>query len=129
MSKTRQFFFPFRFFSHLRKTSNKKKNEKQTVPTCNELYRASYVYYTTPEIPPDLRACCEFIARARKQGLSVIFITHNPHHAYLVGDRFLVLKLGRVTLSANRSEISLDELTQQMAGGAELDSLAHELGE
>jgi hypothetical protein len=37
----------------------------QTVPTCNELYKTSYTYFTTPAIPPDLRACCEFIARAR----------------------------------------------------------------
>ena len=28
-------------------------------------------------------------------GLGVIFITHNPHHAYPVGDRFVLLKRGR----------------------------------
>ena len=30
------------------------------------------------------------IIQARDRGLGVIFITHNPHHAYPVGDRFLL---------------------------------------
>ena len=34
------------------------------------------------------------IVEARDQGLAVIFITHNPHHAYPVGDRFVILKRG-----------------------------------
>ncbi|AZA14302.1 ATP-binding cassette domain-containing protein [Corynebacterium choanae] len=69
----------------------------------------------------------KFIAEARRRGIAVIFITHNPHHAYLVGDRFMILKLGKSVLNARRDEVSLDELTRQMAGGAELASLAHEL--
>ena len=47
------------------KNIKKKTHQKQTVPTCNELYKTSFVYYTTPAIPPDLRACCDFILRAR----------------------------------------------------------------
>jgi simple sugar transport system ATP-binding protein len=69
----------------------------------------------------------KYMARARDSGLGVVFITHNPHHAYLVGDHFVVLKRGRMNLDAHRDEISLDELTQQMAGGDELDTLSHEL--
>ena len=34
------------------------------------------------------------VAAARGRGLGVVFITHNPHHAWLVGDRFVVLKRG-----------------------------------
>ncbi len=30
----------------------------------------------------------KYIAAARDRGLGVIFITHNPHHAYMVGDHF-----------------------------------------
>src|SRR5690349_5436795 len=59
----------------------------------------------------------KYTARARDAGLGVVFITHNPHHAFLVGDHFVVLKLGRMALDATRSEITLDQLTQQMAGG------------
>ena len=31
-----------------------------------------------------------YILQARERGVAVIFITHNPHHAYPVGDRFVV---------------------------------------
>ncbi|MFC3999764.1 ATP-binding cassette domain-containing protein [Nocardiopsis sediminis] len=69
----------------------------------------------------------KYIAAAREAGLGVIFITHNPHHAYLVGDHFVVIKLGRMELDAARSELTLPDLTHHMAGGAELDALEHEL--
>ena len=69
----------------------------------------------------------KYIIAARDAGLGVIFITHNPHHAYLVGNHFVILKLGRVTLDAHRDEISLETLTTEMAGGDELAELSHEL--
>ncbi|CAM5535137.1 ATP-binding cassette domain-containing protein [Streptomyces purpurascens] len=71
----------------------------------------------------------KYIAAAREKGLGVIFITHNPHHAYMVGDHFSVLRLGTMELSASRSEVSLEELTNHMAGGTELASLKHELAQ
>jgi simple sugar transport system ATP-binding protein len=58
-----------------------------------------------------------YIARSRDKGLGVIFITHNPHHAYPVGDRFLLLNRGTSLGSFEKSDITLGELT----------SLAHEL--
>lgn len=69
----------------------------------------------------------KYIAAARDAGLSVIFISHNPHHAYLVGDHFVVLNLGRVELDAERADLSLSDLIQHMAGGAELEALEHEM--
>ncbi|MFC8429447.1 ATP-binding cassette domain-containing protein [Streptomyces sp. NPDC057253] len=71
----------------------------------------------------------KYIAAARDRGLGVIFITHNPHHAYMVGDHFSVLRLGTMELSASRDEVGLEELTNHMAGGAELASLKHELAQ
>ncbi|MGA5190433.1 ATP-binding cassette domain-containing protein [Streptomyces griseoincarnatus] len=71
----------------------------------------------------------KYIAAARERGLGVIFITHNPHHAYMVGDHFSVLRLGTMELSASNSEVSLEELTNHMAGGTELASLKHELAQ
>ncbi|MHC3467662.1 ATP-binding cassette domain-containing protein [Streptomyces sp. 7R007] len=71
----------------------------------------------------------KYIAAARDRGLGVIFITHNPHHAYMVGDHFSVLRLGTMELNASRDEVSLDELTNHMAGGAELAALKHELSQ
>jgi simple sugar transport system ATP-binding protein len=68
-----------------------------------------------------------YVAQARDRGLGVIFITHNPHHAYPVGDRFVILNRGRLMGDWRKSEISRDELVKQMSGGAELDALEHEL--
>jgi len=71
----------------------------------------------------------KYIAAARERGLGVVFITHNPHHAYMVGDHFSVLRLGTLELSADRGEIGLEELTDHMAGGVELAALKHELAQ
>jgi simple sugar transport system ATP-binding protein len=68
-----------------------------------------------------------YIVQARERGLGVIFITHNPHHAYPVGDRFVVLNRGKLLGKWERGEITRDELVKMMAGGAELDQLTHEL--
>lgn len=68
-----------------------------------------------------------YIVQARDRGLGVIFITHNPHHAYPVGDRFLLLKRGQSIGYYEKHEITLEELTGLMAGGAELEQLVHEL--
>ena len=68
-----------------------------------------------------------YIAQARDRGVGVIFISHNPHHAYPVGDRFVVLNRGKLLGKWERGEISRDELVKMMAGGAELDELTHEL--
>jgi simple sugar transport system ATP-binding protein len=68
-----------------------------------------------------------YVARARTAGLAVVFITHNPHHAYLIGDHFVILKLGKVNLDARRSEISSEQLIKEMAGGEELTLLAEQL--
>ena len=44
-----------------------------------------------------------YIVAARDRGLGVIFITHNPHHAYPVGDRFLILSVGRASATSPRA--------------------------
>jgi simple sugar transport system ATP-binding protein len=70
-----------------------------------------------------------YIAQARARGLGVIFITHNPHHAHPIGDRFTLLNRGRSMGTFAKSEISREELTSMMAGGEELEELGHELAE
>ena len=69
----------------------------------------------------------KYVIQARAQGRGVIFITHNPHHAFPVGDRFVLLKRGQMMGSYLKSETSLEQLTSLMAGGAELEQLSHEL--
>jgi simple sugar transport system ATP-binding protein len=68
-----------------------------------------------------------YVVQARERGLGVIFITHNPHHAYPVGDRFVILNRGKLMGDWRRGKITRDELVTKMSGGAELDQLTHEL--
>jgi simple sugar transport system ATP-binding protein len=67
------------------------------------------------------------VIRAREHGAGVVFITHNPHHAYPVGDRFVILNRGQTLGTYAKKEIDLQELVRLMAGGAELAELQHEL--
>jgi simple sugar transport system ATP-binding protein len=69
----------------------------------------------------------KYVIQARERGLGVIFITHNPHHAYPVGDRFLLLNRGRSIGYYEKSQVTREELTGLMAGGGELEALSHEL--
>jgi simple sugar transport system ATP-binding protein len=69
----------------------------------------------------------KYVIQARSMGRAVILITHNPHHAYPVGDRFVLLKRGRMLGSYPKAETSIEQLTSLMAGGAELEELSHEL--
>lgn len=68
-----------------------------------------------------------YLVQARERGVGVIFITHNPHHAFPVGDKFIVLNRGQVIGSWRKGEIERQELVQLMSGGAELEQLSHEL--
>ena len=69
----------------------------------------------------------KYVVEAARRNLGVIFITHNPHHAYPVGDRFLILNRGRSLGNFAKEEITQEELTGLMAGGSELRELQHEL--
>lgn len=68
-----------------------------------------------------------YIAQSRSKGLGVIFITHNPHHAYAVGDRFTILKRGKTFGTFTKDELSREEMVRMMSGADELDALSHEL--
>lgn len=70
-----------------------------------------------------------YVAQARAKGIGVIFITHNPHHAYAVGDRFTILKRGQTFGTFTRKELSREEMVRMMSGADELDALSHELDE
>jgi len=69
----------------------------------------------------------KYVLAAKERGVSVVFITHNPHHAYLVGDYFYLLNRGQLANEFERDKVELDELTKAMAGGAELDALTKEI--
>jgi simple sugar transport system ATP-binding protein len=64
-----------------------------------------------------------YIRQAKERGVGVIFITHNAHHAFPVGDAFTILKRGRGSASFRRGELTQQELMMHMAGGEELQRL------
>ncbi len=68
------------------------------------------------------------VDKVRKKGIGVVLITHNVRHAFAVGDRFTVLNRGRTLGTAQRGEISQDELQDLMAGGQEMVQLEESLG-
>jgi simple sugar transport system ATP-binding protein len=68
------------------------------------------------------------IDKVRKQGVGVVFISHNVRHAMAVGDRFTVLNRGKTLGTAKRGEITSEQLQDLMAGGQELAKLEGSLG-
>jgi simple sugar transport system ATP-binding protein len=69
----------------------------------------------------------KYIVQSKLKGIGVIFITHNVHHAWAVGDTFTVLNRGRSYGTFTRDQTKREHLLQMMAGGEELDELAVEL--
>jgi simple sugar transport system ATP-binding protein len=69
----------------------------------------------------------KLIVQSKARGIGVIFISHNVHHAYVVGDRFTILQRGRSIGTYSKDQISRDELLHLMAGGKELVDLESEI--
>jgi len=70
-----------------------------------------------------------YVAQARARNLGVIFISHNVHHAWAVGDKFTVLNRGKTLGTFDKSQITREQLLSMMAGGKELEQLGAELEE
>ena len=71
----------------------------------------------------------KYIVKAAADGLAVILITHNVHHAYPVGNSFTVLNRGKSLGTYEKKDLSREKLLGMMAGGEELDKLEIELKE
>lgn len=68
-----------------------------------------------------------YIAKAREQNLGVIFITHNVHHAYAVGDTFTVFKRGTTLGTHAKDQIEREALLDMMAGGQDFKEFEEQL--
>jgi len=67
------------------------------------------------------------IDATRRRGVAILLITHNPHHAHAVGDRFIVLRHGRLDGDFGKTEVTVEELGRRMAGSVDLERLGEEL--
>ena len=106
--------------------------ERQTVAISRAVYfGAKVLILDEPTSALGVRQTSNVLAtidKVRKQGIAVVFITHNVRHALAVGDRFTVLNRGKTLGTALRGEITPEELQDMMAGGQELATLEGSLG-
>lgn len=106
--------------------------ERQTVAIARAVYfGAKVLILDEPTSALGVRQTSNVLAtvdRVRKQGIGVVFITHNVRHALAVGDRFTVLNRGKTLGTAMKGEITPEELQDLMAGGQEMAKLEGSLG-
>jgi len=106
--------------------------ERQTVAIARAVYfGARVLILDEPTSALGVRQTANVLStidKVRKNGVGVVFITHNVRHALAVGDRFTVLNRGRTLGTARRGEITPEELQDMMAGGQELAALEASLG-
>ena len=106
--------------------------ERQTVAIARAVFfGAKVLILDEPTSALGVRQTANVLAtidRVRKQGIGVVFITHNVRHAMAVGDRFTVLNRGRTLGTAKRGDIRAEELQDLMAGGQEMANLEGSLG-
>jgi simple sugar transport system ATP-binding protein len=69
----------------------------------------------------EARTVLRYIRQARERGIAVLFITHNVHHAYPLGDSFTILRRGEVAGRYVRGELTRNELANVMASGEDLE--------
>ena len=106
--------------------------ERQTVAIARAVhFGAKVLILDEPTSALGVRQTANVLAtvdKVRKEGIAVVFITHNVRHAMAVGDRFTVLNRGKTLGTAKRGEISPEELQDLMAGGQEMAELEGSLG-
>ncbi|MFS4582404.1 ATP-binding cassette domain-containing protein [Phaeobacter sp. C3_T13_0] len=106
--------------------------ERQTVAIARAVhFGAKVLILDEPTSALGVRQTANVLAtidKVRKQGVAVVFITHNVRHAMAVGDRFTVLNRGQTLGTAKRGEITPEELQDLMAGGQEMAKLEGSLG-
>jgi simple sugar transport system ATP-binding protein len=106
--------------------------ERQTVAIARAVYfGAKVLILDEPTSALGVRQTANVLStidRVRRQGIGVVFITHNVRHAMAVGDRFTVLNRGKTLGTAERGMITPEELQDLMAGGQEMAELESSLG-
>ena len=106
--------------------------ERQTVAIARAVYfGAKVLILDEPTSALGVRQTANVLStidKVRKKGIGVVFITHNVRHALAVGDRFTVLSRGKTLGTAQRGQITPEELQDMMAGGQELVALEGSLG-
>jgi len=90
--------------------------ERQGVAIARVLhFKAKLVILDEPTIALSVKEAqqvLEFIKQLGKEGISVIFITHNLYHVFPSADRFVVLARGEKIADVEKKDTSVDELVE-----------------
>ncbi len=60
-----------------------------------------------------------YTLNAKARGLSVIFITHNIHHVFLVADRYTIIRHGTLVGNYDKGELTHDDIADLITGKRE----------
>jgi len=63
----------------------------------------------------------DMILELKKKGLSIIFITHNMEHAFLVADRFFVLRVGQKAGDVRKADTNPEEIVKMITGAISIE--------
>jgi len=64
----------------------------------------------------ETRKVLNYTLSAKERGLSVIFITHNIHHVYLVADRYTIIRHGKLVGNYLKSELTENDIADLITG-------------
>lgn len=95
-------------------------SEKQTVEIVKMLYRGANLLIldepTAVLTPQETEHLFEVLRNMRKDGKSIIIITHKLHEVLSLSDRVAILRKGRYIGTVNTSEATESSLTEMMVG-------------
>ncbi len=107
--------------------------ERQSVAIARAIYFGAQVLIldepTSALGVKEVELVLRYVRRAKARGIGVVFITHNVHHAFLIGDTFEILKRGSISTNYEKAELTQDALMTHMAGGDDLTRIAESLEE
>ena len=95
-------------------------SQKQTVEIVKMLYRGARILIldepTAVLTPQESERLFEVLRNMKKDGCSIILITHKLHEVLAVSDRVSILRKGQYIDTVNTSEATVASLTEMMVG-------------
>lgn len=64
----------------------------------------------------ETRKVLTYTLNAKERGLSVIFITHNIHHVFMVADRYTIIRHGKLVGNYVKGELTQDDIADLITG-------------
>lgn len=95
--------------------------QRQGVAIARVLYfKAKLVVLDEPTIAlsvKESRQVLEFVQQLKREGISVIFITHNIFHVHQAAERFFILSHGEALTDVRKEDTTLDHLIELIVSG------------